>query len=278
MNVTWILEPDMMTSYRHQLVEEIESQGHVVQIVPKFYTSLDWGDTNRYYNDFAPEGSCVVCHASFQLTSLVAEDEVWVPGTYAISDAVDCSNYFPHFADCLLNSDYELLSSEDLASQRERLARSFGLDDRVFIRPDSGGKAFTGRLFKNSELAPDKLRSSGIPPHCLLVISRPKAILREWRFIIADHNVIAASMYKESGNIQMSTHIPNAAMDFARNVASREFQPDRVWVLDICETDKGEMRVVEINGFSSSNWYSCNLRDIVSAVSRIALDDWKLST
>jgi len=76
----------------------------------------------------------------------------------------------------------------------------------------------------------------------------------------------------------MSTHIPNAAMDFARNVASREFQPDRVWVLDICETDKGEMRVVEINGFSSSNWYSCNLRDIVSAVSRIALDDWKLST
>jgi hypothetical protein len=110
-----------------------------------------------------------------------------------------------------------------------------------------------------------------------VVICRPKPILREWRFIVADQRVIAASMYKELGKIRMSNDIPTAAMDFATTIASRDFQPDRVWVLDTCETPNGEMFVVEINGFSSSNWYSCSVDSIVSNVSRIALDDWKRS-
>lgn len=278
MNVTWILEPDMFTPYADALAAEIALQGHIVQTVPGFYTSLEWGDTSRYYIDFAPEDSCVVCHTSFQFSSLVAEDEIWVPGTYGICEAIDCSNYFPHFEGCLLNGDYELLSVEDLVGRAELMIQSFGVDDHIFIRPDSGGKSFTGRLFTRDELAVQSLRSAGVPPRALLVVSRPKPITREWRFIVADHKIVAGSLYKDSNEVLISGEVPDAAMDFAVALVSREFQPDRVWVLDVCEMPNGEMRVVEINGFSSAIWYSCNLRDIVNRVSEVALDDWRRNT
>lgn len=58
MKMTWLLEPDMFTPYSAALIAEIRSQGHVVLTVPTFYTSLEWGDTDRYYDDFAPKGSC----------------------------------------------------------------------------------------------------------------------------------------------------------------------------------------------------------------------------
>lgn len=277
MNVTWVLEPDTFTPYHQRLVTEIESQGHVVRTVPAFYNSLEWSDTSRYYDDFSPAGSCVVCHASFQFTSLVAEDEVWVPGTYGIGEATDCSQYYPHLDDCLLNGDYKLLSLEEVANEAESLIKSLGIENRLFMRPSSGGKAFTGRLFTQAELQPHALRSSGLSMKTLVVISRPKPILREWRFVVVDRNVVAGSLYRELGELHQSPDVPAEALDFALQVASREFQPDRVWVLDTCETPDGEMKVVEINGFSSSNWYSCDLQAIVKAVSRVALDDWKRS-
>ena len=277
MNVTWILEPDMIGSYSPSLVDEIESQGHKVEIVPTFFTNLDWGDTHRYYDDFAPQQNCVICHASFQFTSLVAEDELWTPGTYGINESVDCSNYLPYYSDCLLNDDYELIALTELLNNLDALFDSHGVNEFIFIRPNSGSKPFTGRLFERSELNAENLCREGILPQALLLVSRPKKILREWRFVIADRNVVAGSMYREFDTIRMSDKIPSDAIAFATTMAGR-YQPDRVWVLDICETQDGKMSVVEINGFSSSNLYKCNLSDVVSAVSNIALDDWKRHT
>ena len=87
--------------------------------------------------------------------------------------------------------------------------------------------------------------------------------------------MVAASQYKQANEVRMSNDIPNVVMDFAVKLASRDFQPDRVWVLDICQTPAGEMCVVEINVFSSSIWYSSDLKAIVAAVSEVAIDDWQ---
>lgn len=268
----------MIGAYYGALVNAIESQGHTAQIIPRFYSTLDWGDTNRFYLDFAPKGSCVVCHASFQFTSLVAEDSVWVPGTYSIGKAVDCTSYFQHFADCLLNNNHEIMSLEELIRRKEAILRSYGVDGQIFVRPNSGSKLFAGRLFSAAELNLQKFLSEGAAPQSVVVISRPKGIRREWRFIIADQRVIAASMYKEFNEIRISSDVSRVAMDYANAIASREFQPARVWVLDTCETMSGEMFVVEINGFSSSNWYGCDVDSVVASVSCIALDDWNSKT
>jgi ATP-grasp domain, R2K clade family 3 len=277
MSVTWILEPDMCATYYKTLVAEIALQGHLLQEIPAYYTTIDWGDTDRFYKDFSPKGSCVICHASIQFTSQVAEDELWVPGVYGTSDATDCSHYFPHFDDVLLNNDCEFVSLNDLIRSADSLFKTFSIEDRIFIRPDSGRKPFSGRLYTRTELISHLLRTKCVSPNSLVVVSRPKAIRFEWRFIVADRNIIAASMYKDQEVVRMSTDVPHEAFDFASVVAARKFQPDRVWVLDICELSNGDMKAVEINGFSSSSWYSCSVKDIVTIVSRVAVDDWKRS-
>ena len=203
---------------------------------------------------------------------------MWVPGTYGIGKAVDCSSYFQHFADYLLNINHELLPMEELIRRKEAILRLYGVNDQIFVRPNSGSKLFAGRLFSAAELNLQKFLSEGVAPQSIVVISRPKCIRREWRFIIADQRVIAASMYKEFDEIRISSDVSRAAMDYASAIASREYQPARVWVLDTCETSSGEMFVVEINGFSSSNWYSCDVGSVVAHVSRIAFDDWNSST
>ncbi|MCA9178794.1 MAG: ATP-grasp domain-containing protein [Planctomycetales bacterium] len=276
MSVTWIIEPDVCAAYCDSLVAEIASQGHVHKTIPAHYTSLDWGDTSRYYDEFAPKGSCVVCHASFQFTIQVAEDELWAPGVYGSRDTTDCTQYFPRFEDCLLNRDHEIIAVSELHGRGDLLFKSFGVDDRIFIRPNSGTKSFAGRLFNRSELNTGLSRST-MSPHALVVVSRPKSICREWRFVVADRCVIAASMYKDREGTRMSPDVSQEAFEFAAVVAARDFQPDRVWVLDTCETAEGEMKVVEINGFSSSSWYCCSVTDVVTAVSRVAVDDWKRS-
>ena len=81
-------------------------------------------------------------------------------------------------------------------------------------------------------------------------------------------------MYKLNGKIRKTKDVKAIAYDFASMVAKGGFQPDRVWVLDTCETAHGDMCVLEVNCFSNSDWYRCDVESVVTSVSRVALDDW----
>lgn len=200
MNVTWIIDPDAF-DYSEQLVREIQAQGHTAKTLPPFFSSYEFGDTSRYCDELAPANSCVVCHASFEFTELVAQDELWTPGTYGNSAAVDYTSYSNKLADYLLNSEHELIQFNQLAANAEYLFNRFAVDDRIFVRPDSGRKPFTGRLYSKSEFENLRLSSSRMSAKSLLIISRPKSIAREWRFIVVDGEIVAASIYKEFDRI-----------------------------------------------------------------------------
>jgi len=107
-----------------------------------------------------------------------------------------------------------------------------------------------------------------------VLVSRPQSLRAEWRFIVVDGQIVAASSYRLAGHIHKSPDVPASTRAFAAPIAQGQFQPDRAWVLDLCETAAGELRVVEINGFSNSDWYHCDGKSIVTSVSRVALDDW----
>ena len=274
MQVTWILEPDTLYSYHDKLASEVIEQGHSVVTIPRYFSSLQLGDTSRYYDELAPMDSCVICHASFDFTELVADDELWNPGVYGCNDAYDCSNYFPKFAEYLLNKDYELLSLQELASNIESIFKSFAQNDQIFLRPNSGRKPFAGNLFSRSDVDSLLFRSLSVSSDSIVVVSRPQTISREWRFIVVDGEPIAASGYKENGAELLTGQVQSSAWDFATQMASLDFQPDRVWVLDTCQTPDGRMFVLESNGFSSSNWYCCDLKAIVRSVSRAAIAEF----
>ena len=147
MNVTWILDADAFSDYHQKLVAEIHSQGHIAKTLPPFFHSYEWGDTTRFYDELSPADNCVVCHASFEFTELVAEDGLWTPGTYGNYSAVNCSSYYPQLSSYLLNRDHELIPYDEFVTKANSLFKSFGIEDRIFLRPDSGKKPFAGRLF-----------------------------------------------------------------------------------------------------------------------------------
>ncbi len=112
------------------------------------------------------------------------------------------------------------------------------------------------------------------PENSLVVVSSPKSIVTEWRFVVAKKTVIAGSEYNHSGVFALKADYDPAAYDLAVRIAASSYQPDPVWVIDICKTSAGEYRLLEIGGFSFADLYACDKAAIVRAVSQVAADIW----
>jgi hypothetical protein len=44
--------------------------------------------------------------------------------------------------------------------------------------------------------------------------------------------------------------------------------------MDIALTEAGSFRLIEIGSFSFANLYACNMRSVVNAVEKVAVEDW----
>ncbi len=112
---------------------------------------------------------------------------------------------------------------------------------------------------------------NGFPQETLVVVSSPKQIVAEWRYVIADGQVVAGSQYMESGQRVSRPAEDPAALDFARSVLRTGYQPDPVWVLDVCQTGDRDYHLLEIGGFSFAGLYACDKDAVVQTVSSVAL-------
>ena len=82
-------------------------------------------------------------------------------------------------------------------------------------------------------------------------------------------------MYCENGEFESKPEIDSEAQKLAAEIASGEYSPDPVWIIDICQSSDGDYRLLEIGGFSFADLYACNKSDIVNAVSAVALSQWQ---
>ncbi|MFO0943649.1 MAG: ATP-grasp domain-containing protein [Pirellulales bacterium] len=83
-----------------------------------------------------------------------------------------------------------------------------------------------------------------------LVVSSPKPLLAEWRYVIVDRQVVAGSIYMENGQRVTEVARDAKALEFANSVLKIDHQPDPVWVLDVCKTEDNQYRLLEIGCFS----------------------------
>lgn len=149
---------------------------------------------------------------------------------------------------------------------------TLGIEDRLFVRPDSPLKIFTGQTISRSTFDKDYdyMGFYEFPTESLVVVSSPKTITAEWRYVVAAGKIVCGSQYVDRGNQVAIPATDSAACDFARSVVAVGYQPDPVWVLDICRTDDGTYRLLEIGGFSFASLYGCDKDAVVQAVSSVA--------
>ena len=68
---------------------------------------------------------------------------------------------------------------------------------------------------------------------------------------------------------------PQVVRDYAEAMlAEVSWRPDPVFMLDVCEAD-GQLWLVEINGFSCSWLYQCDLAAVVAEASGLATQAWE---
>ncbi len=272
MSVGWLLEAEMFPDYGEELAKEIVRQGHVVKFVPE----LNWGyrrdEAGSTYLKLFEQNSCVVFHGSLELASLLSEDSPWQAGNRFTWNHYECSTYYCHLSKYLLNENYLMLPFGELNRRKDFLFELLSKDDAIFVRPNSCRKSFTGQLAHRNSFEKDLefMAFYDVPPEAIVLVSSPKVLTREWRFVVADSVVVASSQYKQNGKLhKQHGTTPNVA-EFANQIAKGPFQPDPVWVFDLCETSEGEIRLLEIGCFSFAELYACDMAAVVRAVSASA--------
>ena len=276
MNVGWLIDAGIFDACRDDLVEAIRSEGHSVVQVEAPRPGYTWDDAGCSYRDVFPQGSCVVVHGDIDLSLRVRCEGCWTPGAFCSVENFECSTYYLRFGERLLNPRHIMLPFAELEHRLDFLLGEIGEDGRIFVRPDSPLKLFTGQIV-HSDTRADDLEVLGFydfPRESKVVVSAPRQITEESRFLVVDRRVVAGSTYKIDGEECRIPDYDQEAVALAQEVASSDWQPDPVWVIDVCRTVDGSVHLLEIGAFSFADLYACDKSVVAREVSRAAWDVW----
>lgn len=275
--VTWVIDPEVFLRYQDELVAEIERQGHKAVFLPHVKYGYSWDDEGCSYRRLFANDRPVIFHGCIEMTRRIADENIGVPGIYATLDAYYCTRYYCALGEYLLNQRYVMLPFGELDRCRDFLFSVVGRDGKFFIRPDSPCKPFAGQLVSNETFDKDMelVGFYDVPPHELVVVSEPQSIETEWRFVIAAEKVVAGSRYQVRGEPSLDARCDREAEALASRIAASSFQPDPIWVADVCRTTDGRLALLEIGCFSHSDLYACDKAAVVDAVSSQAIRDFE---
>jgi hypothetical protein len=138
----------------------------------------------------------------------------------------------------------------------------------LFVRPDGGDKAFTGQVWREEDFEGKlwQISTEDMKPDDLLLISSAKLIEREWRVVCSNKKVITGSRYKTAGIPDYRRELPEDVRQFSEKIIATEWQPDPIYVLDICRDRSGNLWLLEIGAFNVAGLYHCEFDKIVEAV------------
>ncbi len=273
----WLVEE--YDDYVKDLVVEIEKQGHTCDFINYYKMQED----NTFTGTGLPrlcgkwkDDDCVLFYGSIQTAQWLIKNRPWIPGVWYTFDNYKCSNYYSYIGEFLLNQDYTILPRAEVKRRIIELYEKYGVDGCIFVRPDNGTKSFGGRTFEWERF--DKDWSLIVEPttdvNSLVVVSSPKVIKREYRFVIAEGECLTGSQYKDAGSAEIIAGFDNRAVALAEEIASviekAGFMRDPMYTIDVCEDSDGDHHLMEINCFCCAGLYAADLAAVVSCASILA--------
>ncbi|HBX79666.1 MAG: ATP-grasp domain-containing protein [Propionibacteriaceae bacterium] len=253
---TWVLEHDVFSDGDEALSAAVQSAGARV-----LAWKDDWWITGRWPKLL---GERVVFHGSLANADRIARELPWSPGAFCSTSRFECSAWWPSLAARLVSPTRVITTVAALVSDGP--PPEFG--DRVFVRPDSPLKPFSGRVLGRGDITLASLDhgyyydDEALP----IVVTPAVTIGSEWRFVVVADRVVAGSAYTADGRSAgsaVSTTSP--AWRYAAEVVAEVIPPDPVFIVDVCEVG-GEVRVLEMNPFSGADLYGCDRQAVVDAV------------
>jgi hypothetical protein len=268
----WIVENLTNESSYLELADAIKEAGHTLKEIKGDFKYVDISEFN---NDIQP----VIFLGSIQMSNLVARELVNAyPVVYNSISNYRCTEYYSHFGELLFNDKYAFITLKELHRQKFHFYGSYGKEGLIFVRPDSGQKPFQAQLVDIIDI--DRfVENNRDYDHSLVLVSTPKTIRGEWRFVVSRHKeIITYSTYQFQGQVAKVPGAPEGAIKFVKRVLDVGYHPDSVFCVDVAEDADGNFWLLELTSFSSAGLYACNKKKIVEKVSEIATQDYLMET
>jgi hypothetical protein len=274
MTPIWLIEAGVYGEEAEPLLAEVRRQGMAAAVAP--HQALTRGPLPTVGDRALADGDCVIGYGTFPFARQIQLHHRWRPGAWCNPANLDCAHYFAHFGRFLLNQNYAILPGVEAIRQRDWLFSVFGRDDEVFARPTGCHKLFVGRRISRDSFAA-AMAPTRYDPATLVVVASPKTINREWRVVVSRDRLVAASHYASEGIRSITPGCPDEVRAFAAMMlAEVRWRPDPIFMMDIGESE-GRLWLIELNGFSCSWLYQCDLAAIVAETSELARQAWEAS-
>ncbi|HOT88261.1 MAG TPA: hypothetical protein PLC59_00515 [Bacteroidales bacterium] len=278
MKTTWIIENfEKDPSYRELIVAAKELGYPVVEINGNYTNEIirkHLKQSSHFIEKSAVyDKQCVMITGTIKLCKNMAEElkNECAPVVFSTMEKYKCSAYYSHFGPYLFNDKYCMMSLKEIVRQKYDVWGQYGKECLIFIRPDSGEKTFRAGLLDIVDLA--QLHDSNKDvEHELMLVSTPKNILWEGRFVVSkQRGIIASSTYKFQGNVCIIPSVPAECTRFVNLLLKEvDYEPDPVFCYDICQDNDKNCWLMELTSFSSAGLYAMDKKSVIRGVSEIA--------
>ena len=288
MSINFLIEEMVDRENVPRICESIRKVGHRFETCK--YIPFESGTYNQFKDD-----ECVVFFGSLGLARQLMRTKPWVPGPFCNLNNFKCSAYYAYWYKYLWNDQHIFLPYAVFKSQINQIVDYFGYSAdawSLFIRPDDGFKTFTGQVIDSQSYNSDiKYLDSKCKPETLCVIAPCKTPLAEWRVFCKDRTIICGSQYRVAGKIDTEEieGIPVKCEAYLQSVLNEvQWIPERLYVVDIAagiskpefklgkqwKFEDFEYGVLELNSFSCSGMYKCDVNKIVAAAATVAKEEF----
>lgn len=276
MRPLWLIQDFQDEDSYNKLAKEVTKQGMKVQFLSTIQEEME-----QYVNNIlslkSDPGYPIIVQASMNAVKYVQKqhNSFVVPGPWTTWDNYNCSKYYPEFGQDMLNNNCVIIPRHQVLDKIEELFDKIGDGQNLFIRPNSGYKFFTGQLLNRSMLRDQwQWIDMFTFDDTLLVVSSPKVVNKEIRFIVCNDKVITGSIYNKNNDTYEMVSESDDSWFYAQSVIDRyKFRPDPIFVLDVCLSK--HYNVLELNSFSCAGLYACDLEVIVKHASHLAVDQFR---
>jgi hypothetical protein len=179
------------------------------------------------------------------------------------NNAYKVSNYLKYIPEWYINNNCLFLPFWALKVDifKNEIFRKFSHYSKIFIKPDSGFKTFTGFCIDKADWDKE-INLLNVNDNDLIIVSSGEKILNEWRYWIINNEVITYSSYTydDKEYEEPPEYLINTA-----NLIAKQIKHLKHFTLDLCLTSGfyPHPEVVEINCIYTSGTYNCDLNKLI---------------
>lgn len=257
----WIIENLVKEESYLELSAAAKELGCDVLDIQGDYTHADIA---TYYNE---EVIFMGCIEMCKIVGDKLKEQGCYPVIYGDPYKFLCSQFYWPLQTYLFNDNFSMTPLIDLYANLSMYYDRYGKDNLIFVRPDSGEKTFKAGLVNLNDF---EFFYQQNRDYCndLVIISSPKTIKGEWRFLCNIYDILAVSSYRIDGKPIRIPAAPAGAEEVCREILDVGYYPASIFCVDVAEDADGNFWLLELTSFNAAGLYKMDPVKVIQGINK----------